>query len=86
MSRFLYDYFIPHGKGTHTLKDGYFLTWKSLIPSAIERQIVQLALRIFDKTTVAVLEILGPNSSKMHTWEGTTAFITIVLQFGILCM
>ena len=57
------------------------LTWKSLFPNAIERQNVKLALRIFDRTTVAALEILGPKSSKMHAWEVTSAFITIVLKF-----
>ena len=34
------------------------------VPNAIERQNVQLALRIFDRTTVPALEILGPKSSK----------------------
>ena len=70
-----------HTEREHTLKDGYMLTWKSLFPNAIERQNVKLALRIFDRTTVAALEILGPKSSKMHAWEGTSAFITIVLKF-----
>ena len=70
-----------HTEREHTLKNGYMLTWKSLFPNAIERQNVKLALRIIDRTTVAALEILGPNSSKMHAWEGTSAFVTIVLKF-----
>ena len=52
-----------------------------MFPNAIERQNVKLTLRIFDRTTVAALEILGPKSSNMHAWEGTSAFITIVLKF-----
>ena len=60
------------------LKYGYLLTGKSLFQKAIERHHVKLTLRIFDRTTVAALKMLGSKSSKMHTWEGTSALITIV--------
>ena len=86
MRPFFYLITLHHMEKEHTLKDGYLLTWKSLFPNAIERHNVKLALRIFDRTTVAALEILGPNSSKMHTWEGTSTFITIVQFLGILLM
>ena len=38
------------------LKDGYKLTWKSLFPNNIDRQHVKLALKVFDRTTIAALE------------------------------
>ena len=80
MRPFLSAYFIPQGK-EHTLKGGYFLSWKLLFTNAIERQNVKLALRIFDRTTVAALGIQGPKSSKMHAWEGTSALITIIIMY-----
>ena len=49
----------------NVLKDGYLLNWKALFPTAIERQNVKLALRKFDRTTVAVLQTLGPVSPKL---------------------
>ena len=70
-----------HMEREHTLKDGYIIIWKSLFPNAIKRQNVKLALQIFDRTTMAALEILGPKSSNMHACEGTSAFITIIHKF-----
>ena len=45
-----------HIEQANVLKDGYLLNWKALYPNAIERQNVKLALRIFDRTTVAALK------------------------------
>ena len=64
-----------------TLKDGYTLTWKSLLPNNIDRQYVKLALKVFDRTTIAALEVLGPHTSKLQHWERTAPFISIVLKF-----
>ena len=63
------------------LKDGYLLTLKSLFPNSIERQNVKLVLKIFDRTTVAALEKLGPSSPKLTNWESTAIFIRILLRF-----
>ena len=47
-----------HMENEHILKDGYSLTWKSLLPNAIERHNVKLALYFFERTTVTASEIL----------------------------
>ena len=64
-----------------TLKDGYTLTWKSLFPNNIDRQYVKLALKVFDRITIAALEVLGPHTSKLQHWERAAPFISIVLKF-----
>ena len=38
-------------------------------------------MKIFDKTTVAALETLGPSSPKPINWESTAIFIRILLKF-----
>ena len=70
-----------HIEKANVLKDGYLLNWKALFPNAIERQNVKLALRIFDRTTVAALQTLGPVSPKLVNWEGTAEFMNIVIKF-----
>ena len=72
---------IYHMEKESILKDGYKLTWKSLFPNNIDRQNVKLALKVFDRTTIAALEVLGPHTSKLQHWEGTAQFISIVLKF-----
>ena len=44
---------IYHMEKESILKEGFQLTWKSLFPNSIERQNVKLALKVFDRTTVA---------------------------------
>ena len=56
-------------------KEGFKLTWKSLFPNSIERQNVKLALNVFDGTTVAALEFLGPQTDALDNWKGTASFI-----------
>ena len=72
---------IYHMEKESILKDGYKLTWKSLFPNNIDRQNVKLAFKVFDRTTIAALEVLGPHTSKLQHWEGTAQFISIVLKF-----
>ena len=72
---------IYHMEKDSTLKEGYQLTWKSLFPNSIERQNVKLALKIFDRTTVAALEVLGPQTDKMENWKGTAMFVKTILKF-----
>ena len=38
-------------------------------------------IQVFDRTTIAALEVLGPHTSKLQHWEGTAQFISIVLKF-----
>ena len=72
---------IYHMEKESIMKDGYKLTWKSLFSNNIDRQNVKLALKVFDRTTIAALEVLGPHTSKLQHWEGTAQFISIVLKF-----
>ena len=57
---------IYHMEKESILKNGYKLTWKSLFPNNIDRQNVKLALKVFDRTTIAALEVLGPHTSKLQ--------------------
>ena len=62
-------------------KEGFQLTWKSLFLNSIERQNVKLALKVFDMTTVAALEVLGPQTDVLDNWKCTTFFINIIVKF-----
>ena len=48
-----------HMEKKSIVKEAYLLTWKVLFPKSLERQHVQLALKIFDSTNIAALESLG---------------------------
>ena len=72
---------IYHMEKESILKEGFQLTWKSLFPNSIERQNVKLALKVFDRTTVAALEILGPQTDALDNWKGTASFINIIVKF-----
>ena len=63
------------------LKEGFQLKCKSLFPNSIERQNVKLALKVFDRTTVAALEVLGPQTDALDNWNGTASFINIIVKF-----
>ena len=41
----------------------------------------QTGYKVFDRTTIAALDVLGPRTSKLQHWEGTAQFIGIVLKF-----
>ena len=70
---------IYHMEKGSILKEGFQLIWKSLFPNSIERQNVKLALKVFDRTTVVALEVLG--TVALDNWKGTAFFIIIIVKF-----
>ena len=63
-----------------TIKQAYRLSFKALHPHSIERQNVNLVLRIFNDTNIAALKSLGPNNTCLVNWSGTADFIEIILK------
>ena len=59
------------------LKEGFQLTWKSLFPKSVK----MLNWGVFDKTTVAVPEVLWPQTDTFNNWKGTTSFINITVEY-----
>ena len=72
---------IYHMEKESILKEEFQLTWKSLFPNGIERKNVKLALKVFDRTTVASLEVLGPQTDALDNWKGTASFINTIVKF-----
>ena len=66
---------IYHMEKESILKEGFQLTWKSLFPNSIERQHVKLAMKVFDRTTVAALEVLGPHTDALDGQLERCSFI-----------
>lgn len=62
-------------KEQHLLRMGYKLNSKAIFPSSIERQNVNLALKIFDPSTAAALNCIFPNE------QGTCNFINLICRF-----
>nr|XP_042912929.1 uncharacterized protein LOC122272950 [Parasteatoda tepidariorum] len=62
------------------VKYGYGLTLKALNPTNIERQNVQLVVRIFNEFIVKALLEFGEKQS-LNYYQGTAAFIEIILRW-----
>ena len=80
MHRFWLDT-IYHKEKHSALKDGYLLTWKCLFPNSIGRQNGKLALKLFNRTIAAALEVLGPKSTTLKNWKDTALFIDMMIKF-----
>ena len=61
-----------------TIKQAYRLSFKALHPHSIERQNMNLVLRIFNDTNIDALKSLGPNNTCLVNWSGTADFIEIM--------
>lgn len=67
-----------HKKESHLLvKKAYKLNTKSLHPTHIERQNVQLALNVFHTTTIAALKTVKPQIN----YSGTVDFLSIINEW-----
>ena len=64
-----------------TIKQSYLLSWKYLYPNSIERRNVKLALKIFDRSTIAALESLESTNSGFNKSQDTVIFIKLILKF-----
>ena len=72
---------IYHMEKGSIFKEGFQQIWTSLFPNSIECQYVKLALKAFYMTTVAALEILGPQTDTLDNWKGTASSINIIVKF-----
>ena len=64
-----------------TIKQAYLLSWKYLYPNSIERRNVKLALKFFDRSTIAALESLESTNSGFNKLQDTVIFIKLILKF-----
>ena len=43
-----------------------------------------MTLKVFDRTTVAALEVLGPQTDALDNWRATASFIDMIVFFKLL--
>lgn len=68
------------------VKYGHLLSFKALYPSSIQKQNVDLALRIFsDKNIVALQHITKDHPSIFSNIDGTCLFLDIIVKFWKIC-
>ena len=58
-----------------------FMQLVSNFPHLLERQSVNLALKIFSHTNAAALKYFGPSNENLENWEGTATFIMLVWRW-----